>query len=384
MEVDLVSTNIVKLKRDEEIRMTLYNTQFGSTQADKAFNAASKPVADAASIFAGYGSKDLGSLEHIKRILGGHFVTKFALRTFFSTISAEDTVIIQYPIYLPFRVNLKILEYLTEQHSKIILFVHDVDSLRKAEGEKFKGVGNANSLEQSLKNEVRLLNYASTVILPTEAMEQELTKSGLNVDVKRLNMYDYLLPSSAPYVQDTDAFNNIIFAGNLNKSSFIQELHNSNSVKYQIFGLKPATYTLPKDVNYEGAFPPDQLSAHFKTGFGLVWDGESSQEITGVYGKYLRYNCPYKTSNFLAAGIPVVVWDESGIADFVVQKQVGIVVKSLPQMEAIVSKMTRKEFNVLLKNARTFGKQLRDGEMTKSVMNQLGIVNANTEKNSFV
>ena len=50
---------------------------------------------------------------------------------------------------------------------------------------------------------------------------------------------------------------------------------------------------------------------------GLIWDGasDSSDEDIGMKN-YTRYNNPHKLSCYMAAGLPVIVWEKSAISKF--------------------------------------------------------------------
>ena len=56
--------------------------------------------------------------------------------------------------------------------------------------------------------------------------------------------------------------------------------------------------------------------------FGLVWDGTSLDGCNGRYGEYLKFNNPHKTSLYLSCGIPVIIWKEAALADFVEEHKV--------------------------------------------------------------
>lgn len=46
--------------------------------------------------------------------------------------------------------------------------------------------------------------------------------------------------------------------------------------------------------------------------YGLVWDGSERMRSKGGLGEYLRYNNSHKCALYLASGIPVIVWSQSG------------------------------------------------------------------------
>lgn len=55
--------------------------------------------------------------------------------------------------------------------------------------------------------------------------------------------------------------------------------------------------------------------------FGMVWDETKSDTCDG---RWEKYNNPYKLLLYICAGMPMVVWDKSTIADFVNEENIGI------------------------------------------------------------
>lgn len=123
-------------------------------------------------------------------------------------ISRSKTIIMQYPFSGRHRVNM-ILKKLVG-YRDIILIIHDVDSLR--------GLGGA------LAREISLLNQAKLVVLHNLTMIKVLRDAGLRVPAISLELFDYLLPGKV-MPQDRSFYGKeIVFAGNLGKSSFLRRI----------------------------------------------------------------------------------------------------------------------------------------------------------------
>lgn len=95
--------------------------------------------------------------------------------------------------------------------------------------------------------------------------------------------------------------------------------------------------------------------------FGLVWDGDSIETCSGNTGNYLRYNNPHKTSLYLAAGIPVLIWKEAAIAKFVQEHNAGILIDNLQEIEEVFNSTTQEKLEEMQRNAKEVGLKLRDG-----------------------
>lgn len=81
----------------------------------------------------------------------------------------------------------------------------------------------------------------------------------------------------------------------------------------------------------------------------------------GKTGEYLKYNNPNKTSLYLYSSMPVIVWDEVAIADFVLQNIVGITVNSLYELETAIQVIFTEEYSAMCQRLYELGKNLRDG-----------------------
>ena len=91
---------------------------------------------------------------------------------------------------------------------------------------------------------------------------------------------------------------------------------------------------------------------------------------TGVYGDYLKINNPHKTSMYLAAGIPVIIWEEAALANFIKKNHCGITIKSTDEIRNIIDNMLDEEYETLKANACKIGGKLRRGYFLKSAMKQ--------------
>ena len=98
--------------------------------------------------------------------------------------------------------------------------------------------------------------------------------------------------------------------------------------------------------------------------FGLVWDGTSVETCAGDCGNYLRINAPHKLSLYLSAGLPVIVWSQSGQAGFVKEKGLGLVVEDLNDVAAAIGRLTDAEYEGMRSRVVAMGMKMRAGEFT--------------------
>lgn len=345
--------------------MTLFNIQTESVKSNGRYNAAGKPIFDTIKTLERVGSTNLPNVRSVANVFDGKFTTRNKLRKFFFDVQALDEVVIQYPLYMSYGAVVQLLRFLVKQRVEITFFVHDINSLRLSKDSTIKGIGHTNNPRRSLQNELHLLSYASQVIVPTLAMKNFLSDHGLSKPYAVLNLYDYLDGSKALGASDdvVTVPQNIVFAGNLTKAAFLAQVKPSYDISYQVFGIQPQNFQLSPFVDYLGAFPADELVNHFKPGFGLVWDGNSISGVSGVLGNYLRYNSPFKASMYISAGLPIIVWNESAIAEYVKHNNLGIVASSLNDAEKQIHLLTVSDYNSMRENINHLARLMSQGEM---------------------
>ena len=119
------------------------------------------------------------------------------------------------------------------------------------------------------------------------------------------------------------------------------------------------------NIVYNGVFTPENTSG-IQGGWGLVWDGPTINSCTGDFGEYLRYNSSHKTSLYLACGMPLIIWDQSSLADWVKDLHIGITVSCLKRLDSAISAVSNDDYRQMISNARHIGTQLRQGYFLKA------------------
>ena len=215
-----------------------------------------------------------------------------------------------------------------------------------------------------------MLNMADSAIVHTGAMRLALTNMGVKTPMVLLDVFDYCTDSVMPVEFAFD--NTVAFAGNLEKSPFLKKLLlEKHDILYRLYGKNnPFDLRNNPNIEYCGAFIPEKVDS-LKASWGLVWDGDSLETCAGVTGNYLRYNSPHKLSLYIAAGIPVIVWEESAVADFVMKHNIGICVKDLFSISDVLSSVPQFQYEQIMKCVRSMSGKLRSGAMLKDAMNKL-------------
>ena len=212
-----------------------------------------------------------------------------------------------------------------------------------------------------------MLEAVDGVIAHNDKMKSELEKMGINEGkIVSLEIFDYLIPQYE--VKKTHEKDTILLAGNfdIKKTKYARQL--PKSPNFSVYGINFEEKNPPQNVHYNGAFTPDELPNHLQGGFGLVWDGDSPHTCSGMYGEYLKMNNPHKSSLYLASGFPIIVWSQSALADFVRKNNCGILVDSLFEIAERLDSISNDEYEVLLKNSKKIGDNIRKGYYLKTAL----------------
>lgn len=236
---------------------------------------------------------------------------------------------------------------------RLICFINDVEQLRMPTSAKY---AHDEIASIGLADEVLAPNLNSITILRHQF---QLTNHLIPVGV-----WDYL--SNYQPSESMDGWNEIhkqsliAYAGNLQKSPFIAQL-GELTLPFRIWG-DGWQDAFPSNVSHQGATNPDQLPPLLHDcAWGLVWDGSTINTCDGQLGTYLRFNNAHKCGLYLSAGLPLVVWKESGMAHFVKTRQVGILIESLRELPQLIKTITPEQYATFRKNACCEGELIRKG-----------------------
>lgn len=274
-------------------------------------------------------------------------------------LNKTQLIVIQYPYYFPSSIAAINLLCKVKKKAYKVIFIHDINSLR------INGVLS--------KEEEDVFNRVDCLIVHTQKMKEVLWKNNIKPEIKILGIFDYL-SNSKNFYQDMDKFS-IVFAGNLQKSTFISKIPSDflkNLFLYLYGVIPPKNYD--KNFSYEGKFNPDDIE-NIKGFWGLVWDGDSVETCSGNMGEYLKFNASHKISLYLAAEKPVIIWEKSAMKDFVLNYNLGFCINSIDEIYDKIVSFSEKELFEIKKSVKEFACYLRKGNNTKKIIKSLNIEN---------
>lgn len=266
----------------------------------------------------------------------------------------NDVTIYQLPFNKSCKLNIK--------SKKTIGLIHDIDGIRDMK-------------DSLLKKEIEFYNKFDVIISHNCIMTNFLIEHGVKTPIVNLEIFDYLLSTDKKKAsKNNNKQKNIAFAGNFDKSLFLSEL-DEKKMKFNMNLYGVGNYNIKnRKYKYFGSFLPDELPLLMEGDLGLVWDGgvDSKDTKNNKYLNYTKYNNPHKLSCYIAAGLPVIVWDKAACAEFVKHNNIGYTISNLYD----INNLDFSNYNEKLENIKKIQKRITSGYYTvRAVENALKILN---------
>lgn len=278
----------------------------------------------------------------------------------------DDLVLYQHPSY-GYKPSISWIRKCKKKGIKFIALIHDLESLRKG----IENSASFNAARSNLADNAYLKEY-DAVICHNDRMRTYLINCGFVPEkLVSLEIFDYLTDGKLIDRKRSEKAS-IAIAGNLavEKSQYIYDFlgdEKQNDLIVNLYGIRYKE-TGSKTLVYHGSFGAEELCGVLEGDYGLVWDGNSPDGCLGNTGEYLKYNNPHKTSLFLASGMPVIVWSQSAMADFVRKYKVGIIVDNLYELSNMINNVTDQEYAEICENTKKVASLLRSGYFLKTAL----------------
>lgn len=289
--------------------------------------------------------------------IGRFFFRLAAVGRILTTLHKGDTLCLQYPMKKFYTLACKLAHV---KKARVVTIVHDLGAFRRH--------------KLTVEQENRRLSNTDFLIVHNQKMQDHLIAHGFKHPIFCLDIFDFLTasqpsPFAAPRSPLPASPIHVVYAGNLARwrNEFLYHLDEEmGQWTLDVYGkgFDDASNHNP-NLHYHGSLPPDDFVAQVNADFGLVWDGSSLDECDGEWGRYLLINNPHKTSFYLRAGIPVIVWAEAAMAPFVLKEGIGIAIHSIRELKEILPAMTSETYARLKMNAMKFSEKLGSGYYTR-------------------
>lgn len=237
---------------------------------------------------------------------------------------------------------------------RLLCFINDIEQLRMPCSARYA------------QEEMASIAMGDVIMAPNwQSVHILQTKYGIHQPMVAVGVWDYLSSLSTSSestfdIQQLFAQGAIAYAGNLRKSPFIQQL-GALPLSFDVWG-DGGDGSFASNVRYQGTVTPDELPPLLhRCAWGLVWDGPSLEGCEGQLGEYLRFNNAHKCGLYLASGLPLIVWKESGMASFVEEHGVGICVESLHQLPQVLQEVDLSAYRQMREAVERVGERVRRG-----------------------
>lgn len=313
-------------------------------------SAGSKAKTDIETILVKLGYKNVGLKQTTyNNKIAGFLITLLGVLKVPFSLHKGDVLVLQYPLKKYYSFVCKIAHL---KESKVITIIHDLGSFRRK--------------KLTVQQEINRLNHSDYIIAHNESMKNWLLGNGSKAQIGTLRIFDYLSAKKAEFKNIPHLPYSVVYAGALSrrKNAFLYKL--DNYIDSYHFNLYGGGFSLDDIENkaafsYKGFVPSDKLITSVEGHFGLVWDGDSISECSGVNGEYLKYNNPHKTSLYIRCLLPIIIWEKAALALFVKENKIGIAVDSLENLDKVLSNISLDDYNEMKQNIVTISDQLSKG-----------------------
>jgi hypothetical protein len=269
----------------------------------------------------------------------------FNLIKFLLALPADSILIFEWPLYA--KMYIKLVSYILKYKKsiKLICFITDINGLKDAN-------------DKLLEDEKSFFKQFKYFIVHNEKMRTWLSSFHTNAKISCIDFFDFLATPNTVLPQKT---NEVAFAGNLFKSEFINELNKVIEVQFHLYGKLGNNIKPPSNVQYHGVFTPYDLPQQIKGSYGLVWDGDSVDGSTGVFGEYIKYISPHKLSLYILAGLPLIAHTSSASAELINKYKIGIVVDSLINLNEHLISVTDSDYKNMQEACKALALKISSG-----------------------
>lgn len=264
----------------------------------------------------------------------------------------NKTYVFQYPCYI--KCYRRALEKLVKNNRTIVI-IHDLDFLRSMS-------------KETIKDCINELNTYTVLIVHNNKMREKLEELGVTSAMVTLTLFDYLLED--PPKTNREKSKTVAFAGNLAKSEFLK-MHEIAQLKLRINLYGPnydSSLIKSSNILFKGSYTPEVIPFQLEGSFGLIWDGKSIDTCSGSFGEYMKYNNPQKLSLYIAAGLPIICWNQSAISEFVKEHNIGFSVASLNDISDYIDNINFEMYQNYVDNIVKLQRKVIKGNYTSQAL----------------
>lgn len=262
-----------------------------------------------------------------------------------------DVVVLQYPVKKYYSFLCKLAR---QRGAKTISLIHDLGTFRRK--------------KLSVDEEIAKLTLSDHLVTLNPSMKGWLIEKGCGVPVSVQGIWDFLSEQKEENAAKNQILQtnerSVVYAGSLaeKKNPFLYQLiDNVANYRLDLFGNPGKRVLEGKNVKCHGYVDYNSLIAKPTGDFALVWDGDSVDTCTGSFGEYLRYNTPHKVSLYVRMGLPIIIWKDAAMAQFIEENNIGFCVGSLDELNTLIPAMRTEEYSQMKNNVVKMSAKLAAG-----------------------
>jgi hypothetical protein len=269
----------------------------------------------------------------------------------FAAVKQGDVVIVQYPFWIGNgNFEMQMIETLRRMpRLKLAALVWDI--LSWVQDDRDRDYRNDPSLS--------MLNSFDLVICANEKMAGRLRREGgVKSPLLSWQLSDY--PYQRP-LQKKNLKKQLYYVSTVINPTLLED-YQANTPIYMI-GPDYQVASHADNVHLLGKMKNSDIPQLFDGGFGMI-EYSRGGHYAGMQ-RYGHYNNPMKLSLYLASGLPPLVMSHSAHAVWIREKNVGLVLDDLNEIDAVLEKMTEADYQQILENLKPWQKAVSTGFFVK-------------------
>jgi hypothetical protein len=282
----------------------------------------------------------------------------YFLKSYFK-IKNGNTLVFIFPVFANMHRLLLRLLY-SRKGLRVICFVADIDGIKD---------GDASLLIEEI-HELKRYKY---FIVHNDSMKQWLQNHLPGVEISGIEFFDFL---TSPFEGYRERAKQVVFAGNLEKSTFLESLYLLNrecpSLHFNLYGPGcTGKMSSQGNVSYKGVVEPYKLPATIEGSFGLVWDGDFIERAGGSLGEYMCYISHHKLSLYILAGLPLIVPAMAASSSLVMKYKIGVTISSLHEIDEAIEKISGDDYRQMRENMKPLAQKISKGKCLINAIEEL-------------
>ena len=273
-------------------------------------------------------------------------------------IKKGAVVVFLSPFYA--RMDKLFIQLLRMKGITLVCYIVDIDGIKD---------GN----DDLLKEEIAFFRKLKYFIVLNDSMKNWLAETVPGTISAPVYFHTFF---TRPVIQQRQRSFEVVFAGNLAKSPFLEYLHllkqTSPDVHFNVYGPDPTPSMINQEnVTYCGVQKPYDLPNKLSGSFGLIWEGNSIEKPEGSIGHYIQYITHHKLSLYIVSGLPVIIAATAGTAPLVEKYKIGVTVKSLFEIEEKIRSISDEDFYQMQINMQPIAEKISNGSYLTNAINEI-------------